>query len=242
MKKNSTIKKAKAREYLRLTKLPLIKQEEPEHTMNDITWRIFRIMAEFVEGFEFLSETRKEVTIYGSTRLTSGNKWYNEARKLGKILGKNGFTVITGGGPGIMEGGNRGAYESGAESIGLNIQLPSEQRVNPYCTKAKGFYYFFTRRVMLAASSQAYIFFPGGFGTMDEFFEIITLIQTKKMMKTPVICVGKDYWQNLDKFVNTTLVKEYKTINPADAKIYQIVDTAEEAFKYIKDSKERTIF
>ena len=131
--------------------------------MSDITWRIFRIMAEFVEGFQFLSQFHKEVTIFGSARLDHANKWCKEAEKLGKLLAKNGYTVITGGGPAIMEAANKGAHNvDQSKSIGINIQLPSEQRTNPYVTKSKGFYYFFTRKVMLAASAQSYIFFPGG--------------------------------------------------------------------------------
>ena len=210
--------------------------------MAEITWRIFRIMSEFVDGFQFLSSSCKEVTFFGSARLKPSSPWYKETVKLAEILGKNGFTVITGGGPGIMEAANKGADKAGAPSLGLNIQLPSEQRINPYVHKGKGFNYFFTRKVMLAASAQAYIFCPGGFGTMDEFFEIITLIQTKKMQNIPVVCLGKEFWKDLDKFISKTLVDEYKTISPKDRNIYHIVDTAEEAYELIKDSKERTIF
>lgn len=208
----------------------------------EITWRIFRIMAEFVEGFQFLSESSREVTFFGSARLPKSNRWYKEAEKLGKLLATHGYTVITGGGPGIMEAGNKGAKEAGGVSIGLNIQLPMEQRINTYVTKGHGFHYFFTRKVMLAASAQAYVYFPGGFGTLDEFFEIVTLIQTGKMQATPVVCVGRDFWSGLLDWVYKTQVGTYKTVNAKDAKLIQIVDTAQEAFEIICGSEERTFF
>ena len=210
--------------------------------MYEITWRIFRIMSEFVEGFQFLSESSREVTIFGSARLSEDSKWYKEAEKLGELLAKNKFTVITGGGPGIMEAANRGALEGKGVSIGLNIQLPSEQRVNPYVTKSRAFHYFFTRKVMLAASAQAYVYFPGGFGTMDELFEVITLIQTKKMQRIPVIVVGKEFWQPLFDWIGGSMRDDLKTLNSDDLDIITIVDTAEEAFENIKDSEERTFF
>ena len=211
--------------------------------MSDITWRIFRIMSEFVEGFQFLSQMHKEVTIFGSARLPQNNKWCKEAEKLGKILAKHGFTVITGGGPSIMQAANKGAYEvSPAKSIGINIQLPMEQRTNPYVTKSKGFYYFFTRKVMMAASAQAYVFFPGGFGTADEFMEILMLQQTRKMEHTPIVLVGKEFWQPLLDWFNTKMAKEYNTIAPKDMKLIHVCNTAEQAFNLLKNSRSRTIF
>lgn len=206
------------------------------------SWRIFRIMSEFVDGFQFLAELKKEVTFFGSARFHSNNKYYKEAEALARKLGKAGYTVITGGGPGIMEAGNKGASESGGESVGLNIQLPYEQRINQYVKKGIGFHYFFTRKVMLSASAQAYIFFPGGFGTLDEFFEIITLIQTGKMESIPVILIGKDFWQPLFNWVKETLYNKLRAIDVDDLKLYQMVDTAKEAFKIIKKSKERRDF
>lgn len=216
--------------------------DRPFDFTEDANWRIFRIMAEFVDGFEFLYPLRKEVTFFGSARTPENDKWYGVARILGRTLAENQFTVITGGGPGIMEAGNRGAYEGGGESIGLDIQLPNEQRRNAYVKKGIGFHYFFTRKVMLSASAQAYVFFPGGFGTLDEFFEMITLIQTKKMNGVPCICVGKEFWEPLDEWIRTSLVQTFKTISAEDMDLYTIVDTAEEAFDIIKESKERKYF
>ncbi|MDD5341164.1 MAG: TIGR00730 family Rossman fold protein [Patescibacteria group bacterium] len=232
----------------RIVKIPALPGPGPEkkislQKMSDITWRIFRIMSEFVDGFEFLSKLKKEVTIFGSARLDHQNHWCKEAEKLGHILVRHGFTVITGGGPGIMEAANKGAYGVNPDkSVGINIQLPTEQRVNPYVKKAAGFYYFFTRKVMLAASAQSYIFFPGGYGTADEFLEILELVQTGKMQKTPIILMGKDFWLPLISWFEKTMAKKYKTINPKDIKLFHVVDTAEQAFKYIKGSHERTIF
>src|SRR3989338_7041363 len=136
-------------------------------------WIIFRIITEFVEGYQFLGDLKKEVTLLGSARFPSNNKYYKIAQELGYLLGKNGFTTITGGGPGIMEAANNGAFEGGGESVGLNIQLPFEQRTNPYVKKSIAFYYFFSRKVMLTAPANAFVFFPGGFGTLDEFFEVV---------------------------------------------------------------------
>lgn len=217
-------------------------QQEQPTQLYEITWRIFRIMAEFVEGFQFLSESNREVTFFGSARTKPDNKWYQEAVKLGGLLAKEGFTVITGGGPGIMEAGNKGAKEAGGESIGLNIQLPMEQRINEYVTRGRGFHYFFTRKVMLAASAQAYVYFPGGFGTLDEFFEIVTLIQTKKMQPIPIVCIGKEFWDGLFAWVRETQLEKFEAISAEDFDLFHVVDTAEEAQAIICNSTERTIF
>jgi hypothetical protein len=244
-KKKINNKEQKGKYNLPAAKLPMHPMERKIDLkrMSDITWRIFRIMAEFVEGFQFLSQFKNEVTIFGSARIEKKNKWYKEAEKLGELLAKNNYLVITGGGPGIMEAANKGAHKiDPKKSIGINIQLPAEQRTNPYVTKSKGFYYFFTRKVMLAASAQSYIFFPGGFGTSDEFFEMITLVQTGKMQKLPIVLVGKDFWQPMVNWLNKQMVTKYKTVSPGDPKLFHLVDTAEEAMKYIKKSKERTIF
>ncbi len=210
--------------------------------MHELTWRIFRIMAEFVEGFQFLSDSQREITVYGSTRFPPGTRWYQEAEKFAGLLAKEGFTVITGGGPGIMEAANKGAFDAGGESIGLNIQLPMEQRVNPYVKRGRGFHYFFTRKVMLEASAQAYVFFPGGYGTLDEFFEMITLIQTHKAQRVPMVCVGKEFWDPLVNWLRKTLVEGYETISQEDLALFQVVDTAEDAFAIVRHSQERTFF
>lgn len=220
-------------------KVPL---DRPFDFAENANWRIFRIMAEFVSGFEFLADLRREVTFFGSARFTEDDHWYKVAQKLGRMLAEHGFTVITGGGPGIMEAGNRGAYEGGGQSVGIDIELPMEQRRNAYVRKGVGFHYFFTRKVMLSASAQAYIFFPGGFGTLDEFFEIITLIQTQKMEPVPIVCLGKEYWQPLHNWMREDLLAKFKTIQTHDLDLYTIVDTAEEAFDLIKDSPERRYF
>lgn len=203
-----------------------------------ISWRIFRIMSELVDGYEFLAGQKREVTVFGSARTKPGSHYYEEARKLGRLLAKGKYTVITGGGPGVMEAANRGAFEQGGESLGLNIELPHEQRVNPYVKKGLGFHFFFTRKVMLTAPSQAYVYFPGGFGTLDECFEVLTLIQTKKMDKVPVVMVGKDYWAPLEVFLRDEMLKNHQAINKEDLKLYTIVDTAEEAMKIIRKSKD----
>lgn len=216
--------------------------DKPFDFSDNANWRIFRIMAEFVEGFEFLYPLRREITIFGSSVLPEKSKWYEEARKLGVLLAEGDFTVVTGGGPGIMEAGNRGAHEGGGESVGLDIELPQEQRRNKYVKRGIGFHYFFTRKVMLTASAQTYVFFPGGFGTLDEFFEMVTLVQTEKMEKVPIICIGADYWSGIDKWIKSVLLEEYKTIQPSDAELYIIVNSAEEAYELLKDSKERKYF
>lgn len=206
------------------------------------TWRIFKIMSEFVEGYHLLSGLKKEVTFFGSARAKPASIHYKEALKLAKILGKNKHTIITGGGPGIMEAANRGAFESGAESVGLNIQLPFEQVLNKYVKKSSGFYYFFTRKVMLTSPAQAFFFFPGGFGTLDEFFEVVDLIDINRMPKVPVVALFDDYWCELHRFLNEYALKKIHSISPEKLNIFQIVNKAEEAAEIIKDVKERPFF
>lgn len=205
------------------------------------SWRIFRIMAEFIEGFEFLADLKNEVTIFGSARTKPDDHYYKEAVRLAEMLGKAGYTVITGGGPGIMEAANRGASQAGGVSVGLNIQLPKEQRINPFVNKFRGFYYFFVRKVMLSASAQAYVYFPGGYGTLDEMFELLMLIQTKKMMKLPVILFGQEFFGQLFEWLGKKCLKG-GYIDAGDLELFTIVDTAEEAFEAVKRSRERTYF
>lgn len=203
-----------------------------------ISWRIFRVMSELVDGYEFLAGLRKEITIFGSARTKPGTRYYLEAEKLGRMLASEGYSTITGGGPGVMEAANKGAYENGGESLGLNIQLPQEQRVNPYVKKGLGFHFFFTRKVMMTSPSQAFVFFPGGFGTLDEFFEVITLVQTKKMPRAPLILMGKEYWSALDQFLREETLAHHEAVEPEDLRLYAIVDSADEAMRIIRKTKE----
>lgn len=216
----------------------------PRDWRHSFHWRIFRIMAEFIDGFQLLADFKKTVTLFGSATFKETNHWYQVAHDLARMLSQAGYSIVTGGGPGIMEAGNRGAaLGKNGDSIGLNIQLPNEQRVNRFVKNSHGFYYFFTRKVMLSFSAQAYVFFPGGYGTLDEAFELLALIQTKKISeKIPVILVGKEFWCDMDNWLKKTLLKEYKTIDPEDLKIYTIVDTAREAFEIIRKTKPRTEF
>ncbi len=217
--------------------------EKPIDFRASFHWRVFRIMAEFVDGFQFLADFKKTVTFFGSARFDEKNKWYGEARKLASLLAQEKIGVISGGGPGIMEAANRGAAEAGGDSIGLNIKLPYEQRINPWVKKAIAFHYFFVRKVMLSYSAQAYVFFPGGYGTLDEVFEIITLIQTKKVSDTiPVILVGKEFWQPICEWIDESLYQKFATIDKEDMNIYKLVDTAEEALAVAKTAPQRHEF
>ncbi|MCM8764032.1 MAG: TIGR00730 family Rossman fold protein [Candidatus Omnitrophica bacterium] len=197
------------------------------------SWRIFRIMAEFVDGFEMLEKIGDAVCVWGSARVTSKSKWYEKAEELGKLLVNNGYAVITGGGPGIMEAANKGAYNAGGISVGLNIELPHEQKPNKYISHLISFRYFFVRKVMFVKYSKAFVIFPGGFGTLDEFAEAITLIQTKRADKFPVILVGKQYWKGLVAWMKNCLVGQ-GYINKNDIKIFSIAETPEEIIMMIK--------
>lgn len=203
------------------------------------TWRIFRIMAELVEGYNFLSTLKREVTIFGSARFPEEHEYYQTARALGKLLGQEGFAVITGGGPGIMEAANRGAFEVKGESVGLNIQLPFEQRINPYVKKSTAFYYFFTRKVMMTSPANAFVFFPGGFGTLDEFFEVTDLMELKLLTKAPIVMVGRKFWQPLIDFLSDQ-AERIGSVKLKQIDTWRLVDTADEAYEIIKDVKEVT--
>src|SRR3989338_7064343 len=194
------------------------------------SWRIFRIITEMVEGYQFLSDLKNEVVILGSARLPHNDKYYKIAVELGRLLGKNGFTTITGGGPGIMEAATKGAFEAGGESVGLNIQLPFEQRINPYVKKATAFYYFFTRKIMLTSPGNAFIFFPGGFGTLDQFFEVVDYMELGFMEKTPIVLVGRDYWQPIVDFLKQKSIALAHSLSEKEIQDWHIVETADEAF------------
>ena len=201
------------------------------------SWEIFKIMGEFVEGFETMSRIGPCVSIFGSARTKPENKYYQLAEEVAYLLTKQKFGVITGGGPGIMEAGNKGAKKGGGKSVGLNIVLPFEQEANPYIDSDKiiNFDYFFIRKVMFIKYAQGFIVLPGGFGTLDEMFEALTLIQTEKSGKFPVILIGKSFWSGLVDWIKEVLLAEENNISPEDLDLIQIVDTAEEAVKMIND-------
>ena len=197
-------------------------------------WRIFRIMAEFVEGFEVMSRVGPAVSIYGSARATASQPAYKKARKLAKKLANEGFAIITGGGPGIMEAANRGAADAGGQSVGLNITLPFEQVSNPYANVELSFHYFFARKVMFLKYSCGFVCFPGGFGTMDEFFESMTLIQTAKVDQFPVILIGKAHWDQMLKWIRKFMLRQNQYIGPGDLELCSVTDDLDEATAILK--------
>ena len=213
---------------------------EEQYVIDDFTskdtWRIFRIMAEFVEGFEMLAKIPPAVAIFGSARALPGSPAYEKAQAVARLLASNGYSVITGGGPGVMEAANRGASEAGMTSVGLNIELPLEQKPNIFANKLVNFRYFFVRKVMFVKYSIAFVILPGGFGTLDELFEAITLIQTRKIKPFPVILVGKEYWKGLLDWISDTLLRE-KMIALEDLDIFKMVDTPEEVLHWVQDSR-----
>ncbi|MCM8793215.1 MAG: TIGR00730 family Rossman fold protein [Candidatus Omnitrophica bacterium] len=208
-----------------------------KHVKNDFTteepWRIFRIMAEFVEGFEVLSKVGSAVSVFGSSRLKPNSPYYKMAEELAYLLAKNGYAVITGGGPGIMEAANKGAKRAGGKSIGLNIDVPIVQKPNPYVGELINFKYFFCRKVMFVKYAKAFVIFPGGFGTMDELFEALTLIQTKRISAFPIILVGKSYWKGLITWLRDTMYRE-DCIEKDDLGLFKIVDSSADALSIIK--------
>jgi uncharacterized protein (TIGR00730 family) len=196
------------------------------------TWRVFRIMSEFVEGFESLKDLGPAISIFGSAR-TKKDEWpYQTALKLAEMLARRGFAIISGGGPGVMEAANRGARNGKGVSVGLNIQLPMEQKANRYQTKTLTFRHFFARKVMFVKYASGYVIMPGGFGTLDEFFESLTLIQTKKIRRFPVVLMGRKYWEGLLRWMEHTLLDE-RTIDPEDLNMFYLTDDPEDAVEYI---------
>ncbi len=201
--------------------------------------RVFLIAKEFADGFKLINTHKLSVTFFGSTRFTENNKYYKKARRVAGVLAKAGYAIVTGGGPGIMEAANRGAREAGGASVGFSIQLPNEQAVNKYVTESVSFHHFFSRKVILSFSAESYVYFPGGIGTLDEFFEIITLVQTKKIPPVPVILVGRDYWGKLDGFIRATLLQKFKTIGAGDLKLYTITDDEDEIIRIVSSAPMR---
>jgi uncharacterized protein (TIGR00730 family) len=197
------------------------------------TWRIFRIQSEFVEGFEELSEIGPAVTVFGSARFHPNNRFYKLAVEISKLLAESGFSVITGGGSGIMEAANKGAALGGGRSVGLNINLPKEQKPNKYQNHSLDFRYFFVRKVMFIKYAMGYVCMPGGFGTLDEFFEALTLIQTEKIYPLPLVLVGKEYWTPVLDLMKNTLLK-FGTVSPEELNIIKLTDDPREVVKVIK--------
>ena len=198
------------------------------------SWRMFRILGEFALGFEEMANVGKAVTIFGSARLHAGDTYYGKAEKLAGDLARQGYVVVTGGGPGIMEAGNKGALEAGGRSIGLNVDLPHEQSPNAYQTDEIKFRYFFVRKVMLVKYSNAFVVFPGGFGTIDELFEALTLVQTKKVTPFPVFLVGVEYWRGLVQWLQGTLVRS-GTVSEEDLHLFKVVDDIDGIGRAIDD-------
>ena len=197
------------------------------------SWRVFRIMSEFVDSIETLSDVHNAVSIFGSARVKPDDPYYKKTKILARLLVQNGFSVITGGGPGIMEAANKGASEAGGKSVGMNIRLPFEQKPNPYANIHLDYKYFFIRKVMFVKYAVAYVILPGGFGTMDELFEALTLIQTKRIKSFPLILMGSEYWQGLLDWLKKNMLAEDKIL-PADLELIQVVDEPQEVVKLIK--------
>jgi len=210
----------------------------------DLRDRIHVVRREFIRGLNFVRQHPRSVTFFGSARLPEENQYYQKAQEVAEALAEVGIDVLTGGGPGIMEAANRGASQTtGSEtgqSLGLNITLPEEQVLNPYVEDNESFHYFFARKVALTFSAEAYLFFPGGFGTLDEFFEILTLVQTNKIVTVPIILVGSEFWKPLNTFIQETLLQEFETISHNDMDLYFITDDTEEIIDIVKNAPLRS--
>lgn len=216
-----------------------IREKLKQKTWNEIktndSWAIFKIMSEFVDGYEKLSRIGPCVSVFGSARTKLEDKYYKLAEEIAYQLTQNGYGVITGGGPGIMEAGNKGARRGAGVSVGLNIELPFEQHDNPYIDHDKNlvFDYFFVRKVMFVKYAQGFVAMPGGFGTLDELFEAMTLIQTKKIGKFPIILVGVEFWGGIIDWIKNTLIEKHKNVSPEDLELFSVVDTADEVIQII---------
>jgi uncharacterized protein (TIGR00730 family) len=210
----------------------------PNGFLREDPWRIFRIMAEFVDSFETMSHVGPSVTVFGSARTKPADRFYKATISLADALAREGLAVITGGGPGIMEAANRGASVRRGKSVGLNIELPHEQRGNRYVNVPINFHYFFARKVCFVKYSMGFVFMPGGFGTLDELFEVLTLVQTRRITHFPLILFGKDYWRNLVRWMKKTL-QEQDFINPGDLKLFHVTDDVEEAVELIVEYRRR---
>src|SRR5215831_2044769 len=206
---------------------------EAERTIADEIRDSHKVMADLWQGITRFADIRNCVTVYGSARFKEGHPFYELARSMGKALAENGFTVMTGGGPGVMEAANRGAKEGGGLSLGCNIVLPFEQKLNPYIDTKVEFEFFFTRKVILRKNSVAYILMPGGFGTMDEIFEVLTLLQTGKLPSRPVVCMGTEYWHHMQDFLRETMLAS-ATISEEDLNLAVLTDSPEEAVNHIR--------
>jgi len=201
--------------------------------------RVHKITDEFTDGFEFIENHPRSVTFFGSSMLKNDSEYCQKAERLaGRIVKELGYSILSGGGPGIMEAANKGASENGGHSLGLSIRLPREQHTNPYVTANMDFYYFFSRKVCMSFAAEAYIFFPGGFGTMDEFFEILTLVQTNKIESVPIFLVGKDFWGPLHDFIINDLIR-HKTVHPQDIDLYRLTDDEDEIVEKIRNAPVR---
>jgi len=213
-------------------------QTAPNGYIREDPWRIFRIMAEFVDAFETLSAAGPAVTIFGSARLPASDPYYKLAVTLGSRLARQNLAVITGGGPGIMEAANRGAAKAKGKSIGLNIELPHEQEGNRFANIPINFHYFFSRKVCFVKYSVAFIFMPGGFGTLDEFFELVTLVQTQRIPRFPLILVGKSFWKGLLSWIDSTLEKN-ALISPGDKELFSLTDDPDEVLEIVTEFRKR---
>jgi uncharacterized protein (TIGR00730 family) len=211
----------------------LLQRPVPPDFLDSDPWRSLRILAEFVEGFDALAEVGPAVSVFGSARMTTNHLYYRQARELGRMLAEAGYAVITGGGPGIMEAANRGCQEGGGLSIGCNIELPEEQGLNAYVDLGIEFRYFFARKVMFVKYADAFVIFPGGYGTLDELFEALTLIQTQKVQNFPVILLGTDYWGGMIDWIRESLLAE-SAINADDVDLLRLTDDPKEAVRIIK--------